>query len=75
MKAENSDTESDSELELISKSFKESQKMEESLSNGINRIKRFIEKNNQKLISKYGRNKANNNGNQLFLNKKRKYEN
>ena len=73
MKAENSDTQSDSELEIISKSFKDNHKLDESLSSGIQRIKKFIEKNNQKLLNKFGRNKTN--GNPIFLNKKRKYDN
>jgi hypothetical protein len=59
------DTQSDSELEVIAKSFKEGQKLGESLSQGINRIKRFIEKNNQKLS---------NSKKPIFLNKKRKLE-
>ncbi len=65
IKVDGNDTQSDSELEVIAKSFKDGRKMGESLSQGINRIKKFIEKNNQKLKPK---------NRPIFLNKKRKLE-
>jgi hypothetical protein len=65
IKIDNNDTQSDSELEVIAKSFKEGQKLGESINLGLNRVRLFIEKNNQKLfITKKT----------IFLNKKRKFE-
>jgi hypothetical protein len=68
---ENSEnTESDSEMELIVKSLNEDQGMQDLMKNGIQRLRKFMEKNNKKLDPKSSKSKTN-----TFLNKKRKHEN
>ena len=72
---EHSDIESESEIELIAKSFNEDNTLNELIKGGVQRLRRFITKKQEsktKIVNPTPVKMSNNN---TFLNKKRKHEN